>query len=144
MKIYKSVSKNKREKYFNEYKKNIIEERNKNKNKTTLKQRLAILKKKEEKKKERERKRIEEDDPKEARKRKLEDAIEDFNQMLKEKVTSPDINWEEALKLIEGDSRFKNDAIFPDKREKLYKSHRHFLFVERREQKKNKHSEKSK
>ncbi|CAI2360693.1 unnamed protein product [Moneuplotes crassus] len=134
--IYKSVSKSKREKYFKEYVSNVLEEREKN-NKVSLKQRLELLKKKEEKKKERDRRKLEEDDPKEARKRKLEEAVENYNEMLKEKVTDPDLDWEQAQKLIENDKRYRNEAIFPDKREKLWKSHRHFLFVEKREQKKN-------
>ena len=136
MKIYKSINKSKREKYFNEYKNNILEDKKKN-NKVSLKERLNLLKQKEEKKKERERKKQEELDPKEARKRKLEEALEGYNLMLKEKITDPDLGWEEAQKLICTDPRFKNDSIFPDKREKLWKSHRHHLFMERREQKRN-------
>jgi hypothetical protein len=52
---------------------------------------------------------------------------------LKDKITTPDIDWEAALELIKNDPRFKNDAMFPDKKEKLFKSHKHFLYVERRE-----------
>lgn len=135
--MYKLVSKHKREKYFKEFKNLILEERNKNQNQVTLKQRLELLKQKEERKKERERKKLEEEDPKEARKRRLEEALEAFNQMLKEKITTPDISWEEALKLIDKDPRFKHDAIFPDKKEKLFKSHKHFLYQERKEERKN-------
>jgi hypothetical protein len=48
---------------------------------------------------------LEEEDPKEFRRRKMEEAIEAYNAMLKEKVDSPDMGWEEVLKLIEKDPR---------------------------------------
>jgi len=94
------------------------------------------MQQKEKKRKEKERKKLEEEDPKEARKRRLEDALEGYNQLLKEVVTDPDVPWEEAVLLLEKDPRYRHDAIFPDKKEKLFKTHRHFLFMERREQKK--------
>lgn len=130
--LYKCVSKSKREKYFNEYKANILAERKAN-SKVSLKERLSLLKQKEEKKKERDRKKLEEEDPKEARKRVREEAVEAYNEMLKEKILTPDISWEEALKLINTDSRYKTEHIFPERKEKLFKSHKYNLYQERKE-----------
>ncbi len=96
--MYKSVGKSKREKFFNEFKEQILIDRANASGKISLKDRLELLKQKEEKKKERDRKKLEETDPKEARKRKREEALEAYNQMLKEKITNPDISWEDAIK----------------------------------------------
>ena len=62
--------------------------------------------------------------------------------MLKEKITNPDISWEDALKLIENDARFKTDTIFPEKKEKLFKSHRYLMFQERKAERKEKYNQK--
>ena len=138
--MYKSVGKSKREKFFNEFKEQILIDRANASGKISLKDRLELLKQKEEKKKERDRKKLEEIDPKEARKRKREEALEAYNQMLKEKITNPDISWEDAIKLIENDVRYKTDQIFNEKKEKLFKSHRYMMFQERKAERKSKYN----
>ena len=62
--------------------------------------------------------------------------------MLTELVTDPDKPWEEVSKILEKDPRFKHPSIFPDKREKLWKSHRYALFQERKESKMQKSNDK--
>ena len=136
--MYKTAKKSKREKYFNEYRDNILEKRRALNPKATLKDRLALLKQKEEKHKVREQRRLEKLDPKEARKREQQEALDAFNLMLKELITDPDIKWEEAAKILDKDSRFKHPSIFPEKREKLWKMHRYNLFQERKEKKSHK------
>ena len=121
------MKKNKRKKYFDEFRDNILKKSLDDNPKSTLKQKLEMLKQKEEKRKERERKKLEKADPKEARKRELADALEAFNKMLTELVTDPDKPWEEVSKILEKDPRFKHPSIFPDKREKLWKSHRYSI-----------------
>lgn len=138
---YKSIKKSKREKYFDEFRDEILEKRKANNPKATIKEKLELLKQKEEKHKDRERKKLEKLNPKEARKREQQEALDNFNLMLTQLITDPDLQWEEASKILEKDARFKHPSIFPERREKLWKCHRYNMFQERKEQRQQQHKD---